>query len=239
MAPAEPRARIQRHGRRARWLHGLNAATMVVLLVTGLALGDWVPVAWVAQLGGHDVMGGVHQWLGLAFVGAAVVLAFAWHAPLRFLLSQLRDWHRGDGMWPVAYLRHALAPRREPAPPHAGYFDPLERFVLSVMLAGVVVAGVTGVYLYWLPSLPTWVFLIAIRAHVTAAWVVIVLFACHVVAGLGVLPTHRGLARTMFGDGTLPLETARRLWPRWVERHMAGAAQGGRSAGRREDQSFR
>lgn len=239
MTAAQPRTRIQRHGRRARALHGANAATLLVLLATGLALGDWLPLSWVAVAGGHDVVDGVHQWLGLAFVVATIVLAAAWHAPLRFLLTQLREWHRGDVGWPWAWARHALSPQRHAAPVHDGYFDPLERFVLAIMLSAVAVAALSGVYLYWLPNAPTWVFIIAIRAHVTAAWVVIALLACHVLAGLGVLPTHRGLARAMFGDGTVLLATARRLWPGWVERRVAGAAHGGKPAGRDEAQSFR
>lgn len=218
MIADEARVRIYRHGRHARWLHGTNAATMLVLLATGLALGDWLPAALVAVLGGHGVVDGVHQWLGLVFVAAAIVLSGVWRVRLRFLLGQLSRWRRHDARWPFACLRHALAPLRTPVPWHAGYFDPLERAVLTIMLAAVVVAGASGVYLYWLPNAPTWVFIVAIRAHVVAAWVVIAALACHLLAGLGVLPTHRGLLRAMFGDGTLPLATARRLWPGWAAR---------------------
>lgn len=209
-------ARVLRHGLRTRVLHALNALALLVLLASGLALGDWLPASIVAVVGGHDAIDGVHRWLGLAFVGAAILACTWWRAPARWLARQLTCWHRREWRWPLDYLRHALAPARRHAPFHNGYFDPLERLVLSLLLLAVIVAGVTGVYLYWLPPAPLWVFLVMIRAHVGAAWAAIALLCIHIIAGLGVLPSHCGIARAMFGDGTVPETTARRLWPGWV-----------------------
>lgn len=213
--------RILRHGRRARWLHGTNAVVLLTLVVTGLALGDWLPVRWVALAGGHDAINGLHRVLGLAFVLAAlVVLAALWRGTV-WLAATLARFRRGDVRWVGAYFRALLRPARAPAPWHDGWFDPLERLVLALLLSVTVVVGVSGVYLYFLPSAPLWVFLVAIRAHVYGAWLLLALLAVHILAGLGVLPTHRGLARAMFGDGTVPAATAHRLWPGWAARKQA------------------
>lgn len=217
--------RVQRHGLRARCLHGANAVVLPVLLATGLALGDWLPVSWVDVIGGHDAVDAVHRVLGLVFVGiAALSSAVLWRGTA-WLVRELTRFRAGDGRWPLAWLRHALAPGRCAAPFHAGCFDPLERLVLTVLLAATVVVGTSGVYLYFLPPAPSWVFLVAIRAHVYAAWLLIAMLAVHVVAGLGVLPTHRGLARAMFGDGSVPVATARRLWPGWMRTRRDASAR--------------
>lgn len=42
----------------------------------------------------------------------------------------------------------------------------------------------------------------------------------HVFAGLGILHTHKGLLSAMFGDGTVPIETARTLWPAWTQEKL-------------------
>ncbi|WP_306582420.1 hypothetical protein [Dokdonella sp.] len=80
-------------------------------------------------------------------------------------------------------------------------------------------------YLYVTPDWPRRMFIVAIRTHIYAAWALIVALAIHVAARLGLLPTHGGILRGMFGDGTLPLATARRLWPEWTRRTLARAAR--------------
>lgn len=217
--------RLPRHGLRARVLHALNALALLVLLASGLALGDWLPAPLVNAVGGHEAIDGVHQNLGLAFVGAAILASLCFWKSTGWLLRELTRRRRGELRWVWDYLRHLLAPRHHAAPDHAGYFDPLERHVLALLLLAVVITGMSGVYLWWLPPAPTWLFIVMIRAHVAAAWGTLALLAVHVTAGLGVLPSHRGIARSMFGDGSVPLATARRLWPAWAARAASTPAQ--------------
>ncbi|MCZ2104613.1 MAG: hypothetical protein LC137_09550 [Burkholderiales bacterium] len=75
--------------------------------------------------------------------------------------------------------------------------------------------------LYFAPAHWRWVFVVAVRAHALAGGVLMLALLVHAIAGLGVLPTHRGVARSMFGDGTVPLATARRLWPGWTTSRVA------------------
>lgn len=219
MAAAAP-ARIRRHGLRTRILHGLNAAALLTLLVTGLAIGERLPDAVVEALGGHEALNDVHQWLGLAFAAAAALLTLLLARPALRLLRELGRMHLRHLAWALAFLRHSLSPARHAPPAHDGDLDPVERPVLAVLLLTTVLVAASGIYLYFLPPGPRWVFLVIIRMHIWGAWLLLAALALHVFAGLGVLPTHRGIARAMFGDGTLPLATARRLWPGWTRRQL-------------------
>ncbi len=211
-------ARIQRHGVRARWLHGVNALALLILLATGFALAGSLPPRWVAWFGGHAAVNAAHRWLGLAFAIAAAALIGALQRATRGLLQHLAQARPRDPGWLAAWLRHTLAPRRYAPTPHDGYFDPLERVVLALLLLATVVTALSGVYLYFLPTAPLWVFVVTIRAHVYGAWVMLGALVIHGIAGSGILPTHRSIARSMFGDGTLPMATARGLWPGWTRR---------------------
>lgn len=231
----DPGARIRRHGLRARLLHGLNAAAILVLLGTGLAIGDRFPEALVDLAGGHEALNDVHQWLGLAFAAAVLLAILVLARPAWRLLRELGRIRLRHLAWAVAFLRHLLRPSRHPAPAHEGDLDPAERLVLLVLVVASVLACLTGIWIYFSPAAPRWVFILMIRTHIWSAWVILGALAVHVLAGLGILPTHRGILRTMFGDGTLPTRTALRLWPAWTRREAAAqAATGERSRSNRQ-----
>lgn len=211
-------SRVRRHGLTARLAHGLNALAIVVLLVTGLALGDWFAPRAVALLGGHVAINGAHQYLGLAVVAALLLVACAWPRRTARLIAALRPLRRGDAGWLVSFARFWWRPTRYVAPFHDGRFDPAERVVLSLLIVALAVDGVSGVYLYVLPNWGRVAFVWAIRSHVIAAWVLLVLVGVHATVGLGVLATHRGITRAMFGDGTVSVSLARGLWPGWAAR---------------------
>ncbi len=217
-----PDLRLRRHDATSRVLHALDALLVLALLVSGAALGEWLAPALVARLGGHEAINAAHQWLGLAYVSAILVLGIVLRRRLAGLIRHLHHWQWRELRWPVAFLAHLLAPGTHRAPFHAGHFDPLERLVLAVLCLALAVVAASGLYLYWLPDAPRWVFIVAIRAHMYAASTLLVALSLHVLAGLGILPTHRGIARAMFGDGRVSETMARTLWPAWAE-HAARA----------------
>lgn len=220
MSPTEPR--ILRHGLRTRLLHAANALVVVALLASGLAIGDRLPEDWVEALGGHEPLSAFHEWLGLGFDVAAVLVLLFLARPAAKLLREFGRIGLRDLAWMACFLRHALAPSRHAAPAHDGDLDPAERIVLVILLLAIALLGLTGVYLYFAPPLPRQVFAWVMRTHIAAGWTAIGALAIHVFAGLGLLPTHRGLLNAMFGNGTLPLAAARRLWPAWVDRQSHG-----------------
>lgn len=210
-----------RHGLGTRILHAADAVVVIVLLVTGIALGGLLPDSAVAWLGGHERMNSVHQVLGVALAVALVLLAIGLPRRVVRLLRDTTRFRSGDGRWVPRFLQHLALPRRHAVPFHDGRFDPAQRLVFAGILVTLAVALATGLYLYfWTPAWPLGQMSLgyAIRVHIVAAWLLILCLCLHITAGLGVLPTHRGLARAMFGNGKVPDGLARTLWPGWAKR---------------------
>jgi len=207
--------RVLRHTLAARLGHGAAAFSVALLLLTGYALAEALSPRVTGWLGGHAVVSGVHDAWGLGFAVAAVaLLAVRWRASCRWL-GRLCRVPRQDFIWLRDFL-HDFSGVREPRAWHAGRLDPLQRWVLALVLVMLSVVTVSGICLYLAPSEWRWVFVVAVRAHIYANEVLLAALAVHVLAGLGILPTHRGIWRSMFGDGTVPLATAQRLWPAWT-----------------------
>ncbi|MGB7422143.1 MAG: cytochrome b/b6 domain-containing protein [Comamonas sp.] len=214
MKAAAP-SRVLRHTLAARLGHGAAAFSVALLLLTGYALAEALPRRVAGWLGGHAAVSGVHDAWGLGFaVVAMVLLATRWRASRRWL-GRLCRVRRQDVIWLREFLRD-FSGAREPGAWHAGRLDPLQRWVLALVLAMLSVVTSSGICLYLAPPEWRWVFVVAVRAHIYANEVLLAALAVHVLAGLGILPTHRGIWRSMFGDGAVPLATARRLWPGWT-----------------------
>lgn len=220
---------LPRHGRSIRALHFINALVVLVLLVTGLALGGVLPDGGVALLGGHLHMNATHRLLGVAFAAALVVLVVALPRHMGRLLRDVVRFRHGDWRWPLRFLLFYGARRRHRAPFHDGRFDPAQRIVFVGIIVAVAAVAASGVYLYcWTPSFPLGQVSLAyaIRVHIGAAWLLIACLCVHVIAGSGLPWTHRGLATAMFGNGRVSAALARALWPGWVERSTAKDTRG-------------
>lgn len=205
-------------------LHGLNALVVIVLLVTGLALGDRLPARAVALLGGHLGLDATHRLLGVAFAVALVLLVAALPGRAARLLRDVVRFQQGDWRWPLRFLRFYGRHGGGRAPFHAGRFDPAQRIVFAGIIVAVVVVAASGVYLYcWTPAFPLGQVSLAyaIRMHIAAAWLLIACLCVHIIAGGGLPWTHRGIATAMFGNGRVSAVLARNLWPGWAERSMA------------------
>ncbi len=214
--------RLLRHGRLVRWLHGLNIVVMAVLLASGLALGGVLAHEIVAWLGGHELARLTHNRLGLAFAAAMLLLLLVMPRRVLRLLRDCLHWRSSDIAWLWRFLPRLWQPQGQ-VPHHDGRFDPAQRLVFGLLLASLVTAAATGVYLYFLPPLGrTWL-MWSIRVHIFSAWAVIVLLGIHIIAGIGLLPSHRGIARAMLGDGTVSATLAQRLWPGWARRRDRGS----------------
>lgn len=214
-------ATILRHGRLTRWLHGIDAALVLILLLSGLALGDRLDECLVELAGGHEGINDLHQYLGVGFVAAVLALTVLLPRRVLHLLRDAGTFSRGDGRWMWAFMRHYFQPHRQPAPFHDGRFDPAQRVVLLGIGLGVLLVGISGVIVYALPDLGRDAFRVTIRTHIAGAWLLLGCVVVHVVAGIGLPHTHRGLVRAMFGDGRVRLQLARTLWPGWTRRQCA------------------
>lgn len=216
-------AMLMRHGLATRIVHAVNALVVLVLIVTGLALGDVIPdrMAWL--LGGHLGVDAVHRLLGVAFAASLLLLVLAAPRKVARLLGNVCHLRRGDWRWPLRFTAFLVAPHRHAPPFHDGHFDPVQRGVFLGILVTLALASASGVYLYaWTPAFPLGQLSMAyaIRVHIAAVWVLIACIALHIIAGSGVLWTHRGITTAMFGNGEVPARLAQNLWPAWVRRGL-------------------
>src|SRR5690625_1141511 len=120
---------LKRHGLLTRWLHGANALTVLVLLFSGLALGDRLGDGPVELLGGHELVNDVHQWLGTGYTAAAVVLGLVFARKTAGLSKDVAVFRRADRAWVPAFARHYFRPGQYAPPFHEGRFDPAQRLV--------------------------------------------------------------------------------------------------------------
>ena len=64
-------------------------------------------------------------------------------------------------------------------------------------------------------------FAVLATVHRLATIAFTIVIAGHVLVAIGILPGYRGVWRSMHLGGRIRLDTARRLWPGWTERHVA------------------
>ena len=209
---------LARHGLGTRALHWLNALVLTVLLVTGLALGDIFANSVVTLLGGHLAVNSVHRLLGMIFATALALLVLLLPGRFRCLLHDTTHFKRDELSWPLDFLRFYLRPARHPVPFHDGRFDPLQRVILAGIIGSVVLACVSGVIIYLAPPLGQLLLAYIIRTHIVATWLLIGFLCVHILAGSGLLRTHRGIATAMFGNGRVAVDLANNLWPGWTRR---------------------
>lgn len=214
------RTTLARHSLGERILHVLNALAVIVLIITGLALDDLLTERLGMLLGGHLQVSTVHQWLGLAFVIAWLLLLLS--GRISRLLRDVMYFRRDELRRLPAFLCFYLRPSHHPVPFHDGRFDPAQRMIFIAIIATTVLAGVSGAYLYLTPPFGRVLLVYAIRIHIIAVWLLLACLCIHIAAGIGLLPTHRGLATAMFGNGRVTITLAQTLWPGWTRRQKGG-----------------
>lgn len=208
---------LLRHGGATRLAHVVLALVVGVLIVGGLGVAERLPDELISLFGGHTRLATVHRNTGLAVGFALLVLALVAPGRLIGLLADVLQPHRGRVRWLCAFLRYSLH-RRRSSPWHDGRFDPLQRLVFLVLGGSLLVLVVSGGVIYASPPQARLLLAWAIRLHGAAAVALIGAVCLHVFSGSGLLPSHRGVARAMLGDGRVSLVVARRLWPGWTRR---------------------
>ena len=216
--------RIERYPRSARRFHTAIYVVTLLLLATGwwLLAGREGQPSPIAQLTGiPDAR--LHVWLGWQLVIVAL-------APLPFALRGIRTFvretarfDRGDVRWLVRLPVAAFTGRFRR---HEGHFDPGQRLANVAIVGLLVVLVASGVGLLVVHGGPLFAALNLVHRISTIAFTVVILG--HIVVAAGILPGYRGVWRSMHLGGRLSLDTARRLWPGWTERHIREAESGNR-----------
>jgi cytochrome b subunit of formate dehydrogenase len=212
--------RIERYGRRARWLHAAVYLPTIPLLATGLWLlggQEGHPSILSRVTGVADT--GLHIWLGWALT---VVVAFGVVAGVRAIPTFLRETvrhDRGDGRWFIRWPKAVFTGRFAR---HEGKWDPGQRIANLVIVVGLLVLIVTGIGLATLHG--GHVFAMFAKVHKWTAIVITLVLIGHIVIAAGVLPGYKGVWRSMHLGGRLRVDTARRVWPGWAEDAPRGSS---------------
>jgi cytochrome b subunit of formate dehydrogenase len=204
---------IERYNRRTRWYHAAVYVVVLFLLGTGwwLRTGQEGRPSIAARLTGvadatlHTIAG----WVLTGLVAVAITVGL--RAARTFAVETVRR-DRGDlrwfVRWPVAVFTGRFAH-------HRGHFDPGQRVanvVLVILLAALVASGVGLTLIVGGPG-----FVWLQRVHRWSTYLITPVLAGHILIASGVLPGYRGVARAMHLGGRLRVETARRVWPVWLD----------------------
>lgn len=209
---------VERYPRSARRYHTAIYVVTLLLLATGWWLlagreGEPSPIALLTGISDASL----HTWLGWALVVVALVpLPFALRGIVGFVRETVR-YDRGDVRWLVR-LPVAIVTGRFPR--HEGHFDPGQRIANVAIVVLLLLLIASGVGLTLVHGGPIFAAMAAIHRLTTIGFTIVI--AGHIVVALGILPGYRGVWRSMHLGGRLRLDTARRLWPGWAERHHAG-----------------
>ncbi len=212
---------MRRNSAGTRWYHAGTYLVVLSLLFTGWWLtlggeGDPSPLSRLTGVADTDL----HTWTGWGFAGLAVLGAGLGRRAARTLLTDSVRFRRADLRW---FLRWPGAVFTGRFLRHEGHFDPGQRImslVLVVLLSALIASGVGLVVVSGGPE-----FVWYSRIHLWSTYLLTPALAGHVVVAAGILPGYRGVWRAMHLGGRLRTPVAERLWPAWLERERAKAAE--------------
>jgi cytochrome b subunit of formate dehydrogenase len=155
-----------------------------------------------------------HTWAGWVLTGLTVVaITLGARATRTFVRETVRADH-GDLRWFVRWPAAVVTGRFAD---HRGHFDPGQRVANVVMVVLLAALVGSGVGLTLVVGGPGFVWLQ--RVHRWATYLITPVLAGHILIASGVLPGYHGVARALHLGGRLRTETARRVWPGWLDRN--------------------
>ena len=181
--------------------HWILAGSCILLMITGYTfLFHLDGVSSV--FGGYNPMKNVHNWGGVVFVLSLL------YSMRHYLLDALH-YDADDLQWfKVAggYLSHKVT-----VPPMGKYNPGQKLYYLAVVAAGIAIA-LSG-FGIWLMKDNTALMLIAHLVHNVAFAIFVIAVPVHIYLGTVANP---GTFQLMV-SGTLPLESARKRYPKWMK----------------------
>lgn len=208
---------LERYPRSARRYHTAIYVVTLALLATGwwlLAGREGQPSPIATLTGVPDAT--IHTWLGWVLLAIGVLpLPFALRGVVRFVRETFR-YDRGDLRW-LRHLPLAIVTGRFPR--HGGHFDPGQRLANIAIVGLLITLVASGVGLVVVHIGPVFAILATIHRLATIAFTIVIVG--HIVVAIGILPGYRGVWRSMHRGGRLRIDTARRLWPGWTDRHRS------------------
>ena len=170
---------VSRYRLHTRLNHWITAITMVLLVLSGLAMFHPSLFFLTAIFGGGQNTRAIHPWFGIVLVISFFVLF------LQFWRANL--WNRSDVAW-IAHLGDLVTGHEEKMP-EVGKFNAGQKFVFWAMALLILAMSGSGIviwdeYFFDLTSIETK--RVAILGHAIAAIFVILTLILHVYAGIWV-----------------------------------------------------
>jgi cytochrome b subunit of formate dehydrogenase len=213
-------APLERYGRKARWFHAGVYVFTFVTLGTGLWIhfGQEGRASFLARfLNRPDIV--IHEDAGWVLVAlAAAALVFGIRGIATFVTESVR-YERSDVAWFSRWPQAVFTGRFRH---HEGHFDPGQRLANLVIAAGLLILIASGTLLVFVHG-GAWFVRLAF-VHRWTAIVITPIIAGHVIVASGLLPGYRGVWRSMHLNGRVKRDTAKRLWPAWLEEQDRSAA---------------
>jgi len=209
---------VDRYTAGARINHWINAISLILLALSGLAMFHPSLFFLSGLFGGGQWTRTIHPWIGVVmfFSFAGLFLRF-WRANL---------WKREDGTW-LARIRDVLAKHDENLP-EVGKYNAGQKFVFWAMSCLIIIMITSGFviwdqYFYDYTSIPQK--RLAVLVHAIAAVVVICVWIIHVYAAIWVRGTISAMTRGQVTGGW-----AWRHHRKWL-RELVTGKRGGPSKG--------
>ncbi len=201
---------VVRFDRVERAVHWINAASFLILILTGAAL-YLTPL--IALVGRRRLIEQVHLYVGLSLpVPLLLGLAGSWGRRLRRDIGRVNRWTEADLEW-LRGLVDTAAGRRPPARrPRLGKFNPGQKLNAAFVAGGGLVMLGTGALLRWYTPFPlSW------RAGATFVhnWLAIALVTA-ILGHITLALANRESLRAMLG-GRVSRAWASRHAPAWLD----------------------
>lgn len=209
--------RILRFDRTERWLHAVNAAGVLVLLLTGTTF----KVGGIQGLVGHRaVIRQVHVWVGIGLiVPFTVALVGRWGAGLRKDVHRLGRWTGGDWMW--------LRSRGRAAVDRVGKFNAAQKLNAVFVAGALPVMLMSGAIMQWHNPFPDRWRTGATFVHDVFWFGLLIAIVGHIMKAV----SEPEALRAMYRKGWIRLEWARRHRPGWYAEAVKGDAHDADDAG--------
>jgi formate dehydrogenase subunit gamma len=207
ITPGERAGTLPREGSILRYTlaervnHWFGALTYMYCLITGLAF--WSPyMYWLAAIvGGGPTARFWHPWFGVAFTASMIVMYTHWDRDMRITAA--------DRRWSQA-MEYYIKNEDEKLPPE-GRFNYGQKLFFWLMFFGVFLLLISGLGLWFVESIPSWLRHLSIVIHVASALATIGGFIIHVYMGTAMV--RGGFTSIIRGEvSTSWAKTHHRLW---------------------------
>ncbi len=200
-----------------RILHMTHLISTAVLYYTG---ASWYFPSLARFIGGYNNVMHAHRASAAVFILVPFYMLATQRKKMVQFIGDLIHWTKEDSRWMAKFPAYMLNYDKTEMPSYEGKFNPGQKFSGSIQVGLCLLIGATGILWMTLPRFfpdaPKILLDIVGTAHLFSVLVLLIFLIGHIYLGSGLFRPYRGMLRTMFGDGYIDKERARKIWPQWA-----------------------